>query len=196
MRDCVCVFCILALYVTSPVPSQAIRTTSDGVDSSDVWPTSSDVDPTSDGADSSGDWPAHSCSGRGFAYCDTHAVKETECPQACLDCKEVAESEATSDMSSIADVGVYDYVYVLDDVGLCLSTCNDIAGAECVDWDRHKGKRFCKAVTCTGTTIEGCHGRGDFATPTCETCDKVFPNACKTGRKWGWFTWVANPWRG
>lgn len=185
MKNCVCVFCIIALYVTSPLASQAFR-----------MPMSSEIDPTSDGADSSGQWPAHTCSGRGRAYCDTHAVQETECPQACVDCKDSADSEATTDMSRIADTGVYDYVYVLDDVGVCLSTCNDIAGADCADWDRHEGKRFCKAVRCTGTTIEGCHGKGDFAVPTCDTCDKVFPNACKKDSKWGWFTWVANPWRG
>lgn len=39
--------------------------------------------------------------------------------------------------------------------------------------------RYCRAIRCEGTTVEGCHSSSDFFEPSCEDCSAVFPRACK-----------------
>jgi len=132
-------------------------------------------DPTSDGADSSGQSYAHDCDGRGVAYCSLPAAAETECPPMCVKC----DGKRKTELTDMARSGLYDYVYVYRNK-ICLAHCRGVTA--CSDWDVHNGFRHCKAIACRGRDgIDGCHGYGDFSTPSCRDCKLIFPSAC-TGR--------------
>jgi hypothetical protein len=143
-------------------------------DSSSSGRSAENEDPTSDGADSSGNLEDHRCAGRGSAYCRTEFAAEAKtCPRACR--RGQCERSGRSAHSSALRSGVYDFAYVMGDL-FCVRKC-DGKGA-CVDWDRSKGKPFCKAIRCEEATLDACHGSDDFDRPTCEDCAWLFPNAC------------------
>lgn len=145
-------------------------------DSSDSSETKDARDPTSDGHDSSDqDYIPRLCDGRGTQYCTgNYAVTVKDCPDACKGC----ENDSSGDQDEIAREELYDYVFVYND-GLCLSGCNDLDKMRCGDWDTYEGEKYCKYVSCkSGTSINGCHSRSDFARPSCRVCATVFPHAC------------------